>query len=83
MTTLAKLIPDVDNLLSMAPDELGRILLGLVPPHQNHNGIFQPSSVGRALNLVDDYREPYHFTRAIDDGESLKSCDQNTFKFKR
>jgi hypothetical protein len=55
MTTLAKLIPDVDTLLSMAPDELGRILLGLVPPHQNHNGMFQPSSVGRALNLADDW----------------------------
>ncbi len=58
MTTLAKLIPDVDTLLSMAPDELGRILLGLVPPHQNHNGMFQPSSVGRALNLVDDWYPP-------------------------
>lgn len=58
MTTLAKLIPDVDTLLSMAPYELGRILLGLVPPHQNHNGMFQPSSVGRALNLVDDWYPP-------------------------
>ena len=55
MTTLAKLIPDVDTLLSMAPDELGRILLCLVPPHQGPSGMFQPSSVGRALNLVDDW----------------------------
>lgn len=58
MTTLAKLIPDVDTLLSMAPDELGRILLGLVPLHQNQNGMFQPSSVGRSFNLVDDWYPP-------------------------
>ena len=59
MTTLANLIPDEDTLLAMAPEELGRILLSLVPPHQQHNGMFQPSCVGRALNLEDDWYTPY------------------------
>lgn len=58
MTTLAKLIPDVETLLSMSPDELGRILLSLVAGHQGQNGIFQPSNVGRALSLVDDWYPP-------------------------
>lgn len=55
MNTLAKLFPDVDTLLTMAPEELGRILLGLVPNHQNQNGIFQPSTIGRSQNLIDDW----------------------------
>ena len=58
MTSLANLIPDADTLLSMAPDELGRILLSLVHPHQNQNGMFHPSSVGRPLNSLDDWYPP-------------------------
>jgi hypothetical protein len=53
MPALFQIIPDVDILLSMAPEELAKVLLKLVPNHLQ-NGMFQPESVGRPPQLFRD-----------------------------
>ncbi len=59
MPTLLQMIPDVDILLSMAPEELAKVLLKLIPNHLQ-NGMFQPESVGRAPMRFDDWYPPQH-----------------------
>ena len=44
MSTLVRHIPDVDTLLSIQPEELGRILLQLIATNLQ-NGIFLPNSI--------------------------------------
>lgn len=46
VSTLPELIPDVDLLLVMAPEELANFLLLLIPNHIQ-NGMFNPAAVGR------------------------------------
>jgi uncharacterized protein (TIGR02391 family) len=47
MQYLHQVIPDVDLLIAMAPEELAKVLLKLIGPF-SQNGIFQPGQVGRA-----------------------------------
>lgn len=44
MTTLIEYIPDVDTLMALQPEELGRVLLKLIVTH-SQNGIFSPSGI--------------------------------------
>jgi uncharacterized protein (TIGR02391 family) len=44
MTTLIQHIPDVDTLISLQPEELGRILLKLIATY-SQNGIFNPNGI--------------------------------------
>ena len=45
MNTLNDVIPDVDVLLALAPEELAPILLRLARAHLQSGGIFDPASV--------------------------------------
>lgn len=54
MSQLLKVVPDVDTLLAIQPEELGRILLD-VAASELHNGMFQPNSVTSDANLYGAY----------------------------
>lgn len=50
MTTLIQFVPDVETLLAIQPEELGRILLDIAAS-ELHNGIFHPDNVTSDANL--------------------------------
>lgn len=50
MSTLTQAVSDVETLLALQPEELGRILLG-VAAAQLQNGMFHPNSVTSDANL--------------------------------
>ena len=59
MATLISLVPDVDMLLALAPEELAFIVLQLANEHKQHNGLIHPqallSQINGSPNLSDGY----------------------------
>lgn len=49
MPTLYDLVPDVDVLLALAPEDLGRVLLRVAKSNLQHNGLIHPQSVAEVL----------------------------------
>jgi len=49
MPTLFELIPDVDVLVQLAPEELGKQLLSVARANLQHNGMFHPQAVSEVV----------------------------------
>ena len=57
MPTLLDLVPDADVLLALAPEEVAKLLLRLLPPHMQ-SGMFIPAGVGRPLSPTGEWYPP-------------------------
>lgn len=50
MSTLISLVPDVDVLMALAPEELAAIVLQLANEHKQHSGLIHPQTLLQQIN---------------------------------
>ena len=58
MPTLYDLVPDPDVLLALAPEEVAKVILGLLSTNVE-NGMFMPAGVGKPLSPVGKWYPPH------------------------